>query len=280
MKKIMLIVVLMCNILVGCTTVKKSDNNSIAGTIGEGVPIRRLQVAKMLALSVYDIDTIESMERKIVFTDTSEDKPYDKYINAAYTAGLISGADETHFEPEAYLSLEQAQFLLNKIDKTGTLKLQYNRDDRKKPIAQAMWIEVFERAMELNDNTSLVSCNFIAYANGDNCSELGDRFVMTDRGLLSRECCEGDTYNDCTVSAIIRDKEIVAYKAVINTEPTVMGAVVLSSDNDGVTLDMGGLERYFYCDTNELKDGERVSFKYSGNKITEMERTLGDAYIN
>ncbi len=226
----------------------------------------------MLALSVYDINAIESLERKIVFTDTDISKSYDKYINAAFTSGLISGADETHFEPEAYLSLEQAQFLLNKLDKSGTLKLQYNRDDRKKPISAAMWTEVYERVMELNNNANIISCNIIPYATGENCSELGSRFIMTDRGLLSRECLDMDNYNDCTVTAIIRDKEILALKEIVNDMPSVMGAVVVGNDTEGVTLDLGGIERYFYTDrAAELKIGDNISFKYAGNKITELD---------
>ena len=274
MKKI-LILIMLCLSFTGCNVGQtgKADNTGITeGTIGQDMPIKRLQAAKMLALSVYDINTVESMERKIIFEETDIDKPYDKYLHAAFTAGLISGADETHFEPEAYLSLEQAQFLLNKLDKSGTLKLQYNHEDRKKPISAAMWTEVYERAMELNQNTAIVSCNIIPYATGENCSELGDRFIMTDRGLLSIECCQSDNYNDCTLTAVVRDKEILALKSVVNKEPSVMGAVVVSADDEGVTLDMGGVERYFYTDRAEtLKAGDSVSFKYSGSTITELD---------
>lgn len=274
MKKILLLF-LLCLSLTACGGGIKTDTGGIkTGTIGEDTPIKRAQAAKMLALSVYDLETVENMERKIIFEDTSADKPEDKYINAAFAAGLISGADETHFEPEAYLSLEQAQFLLSKLDKTGTLKLQFNREDRKKPISASMWTEVFERVCELNGNTNISGCNIITFATGENCSALGDRFIMTDRGLLSSECCvpDGSDYTDCTVSVLLRDKEILAYKAVVNTTPSVMGAVVKASDENGATLDLGGVERYFYAENAKtLKEGESVSFKYSGSTITELE---------
>jgi stage II sporulation protein D len=276
MKKIpiILMLALMC---VGCNGATKgtSDAALTVGTIGKDTPIKRSQVAKMLALSVYGIDDIEQMERKIVFEDTDADKPYDKYINAAFTAGLISGADETHFEPEGYLSLEQAQFLLNKLDKSSALKLQYKTEDRKKPISAAMWVEVFERAMELNSNAGVVSCEVVPLATGESCEELGSRFIMTDRGLLSSECCPDDGYTDYTVTALLKDKEILAYKEIVNNEPTIVGAVVTEKDEDGITVDMGGVERYFYAEGDRLAVGDSIGFKYKGDTITETDSGAG-----
>ena len=278
MRKILLIAMVCFGLLLmaGCennSADNVADGAVTEGKIGDDIPVKRSQVAKMLALTVYDINTIENMERTIVFEDTSVNQPYDKYINAAFNAGLISGADETHFEPDTYLSLEQAQFLLNKLDKTGTLKLQYNHEDRKKPISASMWTEVFERALELSGNTAVISCNIVPFATGKNCSALGDRFVMTDRGLLSYECCEDFEYTDCTITVLLRDKEILAFKSVVDKTPSIAGAVVVSVDEEGAVMDMGGVERYFYLDnTSGLKTGESVSFKYSGNSITELER--------
>ena len=113
MRKIFLIIMVCFGLLLIAGCGNSSDDNVSDGTVSEGkigddVPVKRSQVAKMLALTVYDINAIENMERTIVFEDTSVNQPYDKYINAAFNAGLISGADETHFEPDTYLSLEQA----------------------------------------------------------------------------------------------------------------------------------------------------------------------------
>lgn len=275
MKKIIAILIMLC-ITVGCSSADNEGGRGIvSGEVGGNEPVKRSQVAKMLALSVYDMATIESMERTIKFEDTDISKPYDKYINAAFKAGLISGADETHFEPDSYLSLEQASFLMKKLDKSATLQLKYDREDRKKPIAMSMWTEIFERAAQLNGNGAMKSCTLITYATGENCIELGERFVMTDMGLMSRECCDGFDYRDCTVSALVRDKEIIAVRSVINTSPQVNGAVVRSVDENGAIIDLGGIERYF--DTDEgisLSTGENIAFTYSGSLITTVEKTV------
>ncbi len=282
MKKILMMIAVCFTLMVmaGCGDKGESSiegSSAIEGKIGEDVPVKRSQVAKMLALTVCDINTVENMERTIQFEDTSLEQPYDKYINAAFNAGLISGADEKHFQPDTYLSLEQAQFLLNKLDKTGTLKLQYNHEDRKKPISASMWTEVFERALQLSGNTGVISCNIVPFATGENCSELGDRFVMTDRGLLSYECCGDFEYNDCTLTVLLRDKEILAFKSVADKTPSIAGAVVVSVDDEGAVMDMGGVERYFYTDeASTFKTGESISFQYSGNTITQIERQTAE----
>lgn len=275
MKKIIAILIMLC-VTVGCSERTEDNDRGIAqGEVGLNEPIKRSQAAKMLAFYEYDTDAIENMERTIKFEDTDINKPYDKYINAAFRAGLISGADETHFEPDAYLSLEQASFLLKKLDKSATLQLKYDREDRKKPIASAMWIEIFERAAQLNGNSAIASSSLIPYAAGKSCPELGERFVMSDMGLMSVECCDGFDYTDCTVSALVRDKEILAVKSVINTTPSVTGAVVRQTDEKGAVIDMGGIERYFYTDENtSLRKGENIAFTYNGSLITDVEKTI------
>lgn len=278
MKKIIVILIMLC-FTVGCSSAEKDDSRGIVqGDVGLNEPIKRSQAAKMLALFVYDTDTIENMERTIKFEDTDSSRPYDKYINAAFRAGLISGADETHFEPDAYLSLEQASFLLKKLDKSATLRLKYDHEDRKKPIAAAMWTEIFERATQLNGNGAIVSSSLIPYASGKNCPELGERFVMTDMGLMSVECCDGFDYTDCTVSVLMRNKEILAVKSVVNTSPSVTGAVVKSTDEKGALIDLGGVERYFYADEGiNFSTGENIAFTYNGNLITAVEKTIPES---
>lgn len=274
MKKIIMMVIVLL-LTVGCSSVQKESGRGITqGEVGQDEPIKRSQAAKMLALFVYDTATIENMERTINFVDTDMSKPYDKYINAAFRAGLISGADETHFEPDAYLSLEQATFLLKKLDKSATLQLKYNHEDRKKPISAAMWTEIYERAAQLNGNSAISSNTIIPYASGNTCSELGERFVVTDMGLLSVECCNFN-YTDCTLSALVRDKEVLAVKSVVNTSPSVTGAVVMKTDEKGAFVDMGGVERYFYTENDiNLRTGENIAFTYDGSIITAVEKTI------
>ena len=106
----LLLIVLLC----GCSESDINSNTATVGKYGESMPVTRAEVCKMIALSKYSPEEIDLLERKIVFKDTDMNKWYDKYINSAFTCGYISGVDEEHFDPEGYLSLRQAQFLIKK----------------------------------------------------------------------------------------------------------------------------------------------------------------------
>ena len=63
----------------------------------------------------------------------------------------------------------------------------------------------------------------------------------------------------------------------MDTAPSIAGAEVVSTDDEGAVMDMGGAERYFYIEEPaELRTGERVSFRYSGSTITELERQTAE----
>ena len=169
----LLLIVLLC----GCSESDSNSNTATVGKYGESMPVTRAEVCKMIALSKYSPEEIDLLERKIVFKDTDMNKWYDKYINSAFTCGYISGVDEEHFDPEGYLSLRQAQFLINKITNSEKLKLKYNEEDKDKPISYAMWVEAFEKSAKIANlkvaNQSIAARSiFVIAKNGnlDSCS--------------------------------------------------------------------------------------------------------------
>lgn len=194
--------------LPGCT--KTAVNNTKMGTVGENEPITRAEAARMMSLNSYTIEEINKMERKIVFEDTDISKWYDKYINAAFSAGLIAGVDENHFAPEEYLTLRQAQFLLDKMKPDNKVKLQYAQEDKDKPIPYNIWVIAFEKDM---NTEKLKTQNLKIYADKNQYGKLGDDFFITDIGITYYEgyeelCCDDE------ISAIVNGNTIAALKTI------------------------------------------------------------------
>ncbi len=254
--------------LTGCTDAKKTSY--VTGPIGENEPVTRAEASKMAALNRYTMSEINSMDRSISFEDTSIDKWYDKYINAAYTAGFIAGTDEKHFEPEAYLTLRQAQFLINKIKGNDKLKLQYDERDRDKPIPYSVWVAAFERSM---DTSKLKTDNISVYATKDENRALGNDYMLTSLGLTYSDDTDNTLYRNKNISAVIRDNVIVAVKAVNESMAVYDNVEVTDRNDNSITVRLSGGTRKFSLENNSFNVGDRVNIIFNTDGTYEVRST-------
>lgn len=240
--------------LTGCT--KASVNNTQIGVVGENEPITRAEVARMVSLNNYSIEEINSLERKIVFQDTDISKWYDKYINAAFTAGLIAGVDSEHFAPEEYLSLRQAQFLLDNLKADNKVKLQYAQEDKDKPIPYNIWVAAFEKDM---NTEKLETKELKVYGDKYQCADLGDNFVITDLGLTYYEGYENITSKN-EISAIVNGNTIAALKTISEVKEYDNLEVVDSNDKY-IRVKVPGGTRKFNIEGNSVNVGDLVKIE-------------------
>ena len=261
----LLLIVLLC----GCSEADNSSNTATVGKYGESMPITRAEVCKMIALSKYSPEEIDLLERKIVFKDTDMNKWYDKYINSAFTGGYISGVDEEHFDPEGYLSLRQAQFLINKITNSEKLKLKYNEEDKDKPISYSMWVEAFEKSAKIA-NLKVANQSVVVYATKEQCSKLGDNFILTDKGLLKTDGIDFSAYDDCQINVITREKEIAAIKSIENDCPVIDNLTVVKANSKGIDVQLNGATRFFKIENSTYKEGDKVKISFLKNGAYEI----------
>jgi hypothetical protein len=255
-------------LVTGCKT--DTQVKSTVGVVGEYSPVTRAEVARMLALSKYGLDEIRSMQREILFTDTNSSLWYDKYINAAYKAQLISGADETHFNPTQYLTLRQAQYLLNKLSGGETLKLEYAEEDRNKPIAYSMWCEGFGKAAS-KGGLNVKEEEIIVIGEAGNCPKLDADYRITDKGVKHFEGIT-DSYASLKLKVLASGDEVLAVEEITSDKPTIDGAVILKNEKNGVRVKLNGCERFFYYDGEKYDEGETVSIEFEGDEITMMNK--------
>ncbi len=259
--------ILLLAFITGCSSPSK-NTDSRAGVIGENEPVTRAEACAMAALSKYSSEDINAMDRKITFEDTSIDKWYDKYINAAFTAGLIAGTDENHFEPEEYLTLRQAQFLINKIKGNDKLKLQYDERDKDKPIPYSVWTAAFERSM---DTSKLRTENISVYATKDENRALGDDYMLTSIGLTYSDRADNTEYKNRNISAILRDNTIVAVKAYNEGMAVYNGVEVTDSSDSSITVQLSGGTRRFSIENNSFNKGDKVNIIFDTDGTYEVQ---------
>lgn len=247
-------VVIMVLALSGCN--KGSVNNTQLGVVGENEPITRAEAARMVSLNVYSIEEINTMERKIVFNDTDISKWYDKYINAAFCGNLIAGVDSERFAPEEYLSLRQAQFLLDKLKPDNKVKLQYAQEDKDKPIPYNIWVAAFEKDM---NTEKLKTVELKIYADKFQCKKLGDDFFVTDLGITFYEGYE-NLSSDKQITAIVNGNTVAALKN-INSVKEYDNLEVVESDENYVSVKVPVGIRKFEVNGNSAEAGDVVKIE-------------------
>lgn len=254
-------VIIMVLALSGCQN--ENQNNANTGVVGENEPVTRAEAARMVSLNNYSIEEINSMERKIVFKDTDISKWYDKYINAAYCGKLIAGVDNENFAPDEYLTLRQAQFLLDKLQPDNKVKLQYAQEDKDKPIPCNIWTAAYEKAM---NTQKLKTIDMKIYADRSACKSLGENFYITELGLTYYEGYENLT-TDNQITAIVNNKTIAAVKN-INMVKMYENMEVTDGSDKYIAVKLPGGTRKFDVEESSAKAGDIVKIEINNGKYS------------
>lgn len=260
MPKIILIILLI--LISGCGNYVEEGNNSGAiGVVGENMPITRGEAAKIAALCKYSTDEINNLERVITFEDTNINLWYDKYINAAFTAGLMSGTSENKFSPDEMLSISQADNLIGKLNTSGSFALKYEDRDKDRPIAYSVWLEGVTKAC-----SNVTQCDIFLYSTGKDCQELGDKYILCNGGLRSAEGIDMSPYVDKIIRVAMRDTEVLGVYSVVNDAPTLKSAEITALDNNSITVKLnGGTKTFKIEDNNNFSVGNKVDVEFKGN---------------
>ncbi len=241
--------------------------------IGDKSPVSRALAAKMLALSLYSANTIDTLERIIPFKDTRPELWYDRYINACYTEGIMKGAGD-EFKPEEPLSLGQAQILLDKISNGKSSKLDINDGNRDKAISYALWTELFMQAEEAAgpgvSGLGFLQKEITVLATSDNNIKLREGNAITDLGHITHAGISLAGYIDKCVSVLLKDGEIVAPLAVVSVTPTIKNAYLVSHSPLTVTIFSGGAERTYSSVGLNIKNGIICDITISGTKALSV----------
>ena len=167
------------------------------------------------------------------------------------------------------MSLRQAQFLINKITNSEKLKLKYNEEDKDKPISYSMWVEAFEKSAKIA-NLKVANQSVVVYATKEQCSKLGDDFILTDKGLLKADGIDFSAYYDCQINVITREKEIAAIKSIENDCPVIDNLTVVKANSKVIDVQLNGATRFFKIENSTYKEGDKVKISFLKNGAYEI----------
>ncbi|MBR1738483.1 MAG: S-layer homology domain-containing protein, partial [Firmicutes bacterium] len=272
MKKCFFAFIVLCVILSGCDVKKGNNDENVLGVYTENIkegetgddrPITRAEVCRMIALEKFDKDEILTAERVISFSDTDLNKWYDKYINILYKEKMISGTTEDKFSPDDYLTLQQAQFLIDQLDKEKKTKIKINDSNKDKPVSYALWCDIFKKFSERSEEAELV---IMGVSEGETIP-LG--YIMSDKGIFGADGIEMEKYVNTGVKALCIGDELIAVTEVTEVEPTIKNVYVSGKGDNEVYVTVKGTERKYDVENGINKNGI-MDIKRKGNSIIEI----------
>ncbi len=227
--------------------------------LGDNMPITRGQIAKMIAMAFYDSEYIDNLKRQISFTDTSPQQWYDKYINVVFIDGKMSGSGNL-FKPNEPITLQEAQYLLDKLNPHNKLKLQITEETKNTPISYALWVNFYSSTLEnlsegkgLETGFGIKKSQFTVLATPGNNTQLTGSFMITDIGPISFAGFDVEAYTDKEITALIKGDELLCITAVVSSEPTIKNAYIVKSQNNDITIFAGGAERTYKSNVGIVK---------------------------
>jgi len=244
-------------------------------TIGDDMPISRGMAAKIIALTFSDRQDIDQAIRSINFSDTHVSLWHDRYINTAVALGHLGGSG-VNFYPDSPLTLEQAQFILDRLDPYNPIRIQLTDDNRRLAISYALWMNLY---MQLLDNISGEAHTFeyfdisqkdvIVLITPEFNSALPPGHIITNHGHFTAAGIDFSGYLDKEVNILHRDNEVIAILGITNPTPTIRNAFVAAKTPDSITIFSGGAQRTYEFDTTSLPSGLIADIRING-KMAEF----------
>lgn len=244
----------------GSETKPENAPKSAPVNIGESLPITRGLVAKMVALTFGTESEINNTKRTIQFSDTNPEDIFDKYINfICEKKYIIEPGDK--FMPEEYLTVSQAQNIIDQIDSAHKIKINITDEIKDKPISYNLWTEIYIEVlknlagdMPIKNKFNISAHKSVILALPQNNKYIKEGFAITDKGLLKCAGFDLSPYMDKEISFWTKGNELFALADITNENPIIENVYVTENNADTCTIFTGGAEKTYKKSENSLSE--------------------------
>ncbi|MCT4686794.1 SpoIID/LytB domain-containing protein [Vallitalea sp.] len=219
--------------------------------------VTRAVAAKMISLANFDKRTIEISDREIEFQDTTPENWFDKYINMVVINKWMLGGSKT-FNPLRPLTISELLTIGERLDiDLDNLKIDLTNKDE--AVSYKDFMSFYKVLCEKNkDEGGIRVKKLTVFATPANSVSLNSWQMATNYGMYTFEGLTLDRYLDKEIEVIIRDREIVAVKRVINETPKLTNAYIEKIDGNIATVFMGGISRELTINHDKYKQKNDV----------------------
>jgi S-layer homology domain. len=235
---------------------------------GSDKTISRAQIAKMLAFMYCDKNEIIDLynSRNINFSDTDATKWYDKYINAVYNKKLMSGT-ENKFEPQNPLTLIQAQYLLDKINPSNTIKIKITDENKNKNISYSLWVKLFMDTIKDLD-TKITQKKIITLATSLQNKKILQNYIITSENYFSIEGIDFD-FIDKETQILCNENEIISVLSY-SDEFELKNCSILKNRGNKIYVECPPVKRFFNTKLQKKISAGIFNLKIKSGEIIDI----------
>lgn len=274
MRKILLAVLVFCLCagFFGCAKNEPAPGGggAEAGVYGEGKPVTRGEAARTLALCLYDYNEICALDPSAVYSDIDKDDRLYKYVNAAFTAEIMAG-DGERFRPGDYLTVGEAETIIENCDKSGRLSIEVDSGSEENPVSYYIWIEILSKMLEAGDFSGVSAESGVTLKIGKSGEDLYG-YAVLDKGLFRTDGFLDADLEERLAEFLIRGDSIIGVISVVSEEIELKSCLVLNIKNGEAEVFADGVKKIWKCDLeaeSELPFGADI--KVAEGRITEAE---------
>lgn len=272
-----IVLIILCIIIISCIflrNVGSKDSNNGSNDQGQSLleeTITRAQVAKMISYAAYTREECEQLDRVITYKDTDKDKWFDKYINAVTELQLMK--EDKKFRPNDALTYGEAKKILENLQLTDYKRLRFELTDDilDNKINLKNWLSVYEYiCTEIYNYVPSEKDIFVVMAGEDKKQDkwkvVGEDITYQSDGIPL------ESNLNQTVTAIVKDNEILAIKQVKNDTVSLENVWIIDGKKQGVTVFINGVEKTFQTENVLAEEITNVvgDLIISNQKITKV----------
>jgi stage II sporulation protein D len=247
------------------------ENNDSDSKLKEGID--KALAIKMIALYLEDKQSIMVRDREIDYLDCQSIDWFDKYFNKAIVEGWFQ-TDGDRINPLGQLTYAETQIIANyfNIDLSNE-KLAIHYDDEEAEIEYIEFIKLYNEmiASSIENNEFSIETMYI-FATPAISNELDSWEVVTDKGIYNFEGLYMDEFIDKRIEVLVKDNDILHIGTVIEEEPILENAYLISINENEAEIFINGLSRVVSVNKNlNLGDGEITDVIIDNNTLISIQ---------
>lgn len=260
---------------------ERFSTNSKIGRVGDDIPLTNSEMVRIIALSLYDEDTIEkySKEGESDFNLINIDKQEDvyKYILALASQDILL-IENDEFITDKIVTLGELDFILKNINPEGTFTLKVEDETKDLNVSYGFFTEMMTKT--LNDisknniyNKFKISFNEeVVLATNMQNKDIPKNYIVTDYGVNKTSFFNFSSFLNHSIKIMKRNDEVIYITEVLSNTPTIKSAYIVNNTPSKISVFTGGVNRIYNVHDGIAEDlsGKLCDIRIDGNDAKEV----------